>query len=172
MFILISLLVGCIKLINNYIYINNNLIYEEKLIGLQLEEDNIILENVLYSPYNYNSINNNINNINYVGNKLNISNIYLFDTKMCDKILKIINSYKYSDRIKNIINNSNKKLILNEINISNVYLLNFNKSKNNFTIYSDNKYNIFYYYTKSKNTLLIKYYLLLTMYYFVGYLID
>ncbi len=162
MFILFSLLFGCIKLINDYIYINNNLIYEEKLIGLELEENNVILENVLYSPNNNINI-NNINNINYVGNKLNISNMFLFDTKKCDNILKIVNSYKNSDNILNIINNKNNKLILNEINISKVYIFN----RNNLIIYSDNKNNISYYYIKK--SLLIKYLFLLIMYYFIEY---
>jgi hypothetical protein len=166
MLILFSLLFGCLKFINDYIYVNNNLIYEEELIGLELEEinntKNVLLNSLLYSPLNY--YNNYINKV-YVGNKLNISNIYLFDTTKCDNILKIINSYKYSDSILNIINNKNKKLILNEINISKVYL--FNKYGNNLIIYSDNKNNIFYYYIKK--SLLIKYYYLLIMYYFIKY---
>jgi hypothetical protein len=115
-----------------YYYINNNnLILEEELIGLEIEHivDNKInkIDDILYSPIT----DNKYYNMKYIGTNYNISNIYLFDKNNINSfnnVIKIVNSYKYSENILKIINNLDKKLILNEINIKNVYIININNN--------------------------------------------
>jgi hypothetical protein len=118
---------------------------EEELIGLEIEhiDNNKInkIDDILYSPLK----NNKYNNTKYIGNKNNISNIYLFDKNNLSSFnnaIKIISSYKYSKDILKIVNNYDKKLLLNEISIKNAYIININ---NNY-IYDNNMYNIILYY--------------------------
>jgi hypothetical protein len=121
-----------------YYYINNNnLILEEELIGLEIEHivDNKInkIDDILYSPIT----DNKYYNMKYIGTNYNISNIYLFDKNNINSfnnVIKIVNSYKYSENILKIINNLDKKLILNEISIKNAYIININ----NYNYYNDN----------------------------------
>jgi hypothetical protein len=112
-------------------YINYNLILEDELIGLEIEHivDNKInkINDILYSPHT----DNKYYNIKYIGSNNNISNTYLFDKNnksSFNNIIKIVNSYKYSENILNIINNLDKKLILNEISIKNAYIININNN--------------------------------------------
>ncbi len=145
----------CIKFINDYM--NFNTIFEEELIGLELEEINENkynkLNTLLYSPIT----NNKYNNSEYIGRKTNLYKIHLNNT---NNILKIVNSYKYSENILKTINNLNNKFILNEIKINNVHLLFFNDKY----IYSDNINDIAINYIYNNNKLYLVFSLLLIFY--------
>ena len=155
LFLSYSLLV-CIKFINDYM--NFNTIFEEELIGLEVEEINNKynkLDALLYSPLT----NNKYNNSEYIGRKTNLNKIHLLYSENTNNILKILNSYKYSENILKTIDNLNNKFILNEIKINNVYLLYFN----NKFIYSENKNDIAFNYIYN-NKLYLVFYLLLIFY--------
>jgi hypothetical protein len=160
---ILLLLLGYYKLIKDYLYYNNELIYENKLIGLEVEKiKNDKYETIDYILYSSES-DIKYNNMEYIGNITNLSNIYLFDkddSYYFNKIINIIKSYKYSDGIINTINKLNDKIMLNEIYINNVYIY---KGK-----YSNNKNDILLYFLKNN----IKLVILLSMIYFTIYLIE
>jgi hypothetical protein len=159
------LLLGCFKLIKDYLYYqnyfdnNDELIYENKLVGLEIEKykDNKYetIDYILYS-----SDTNIKYNAEYIGKITNLSHIYLFnkdDEFYFNKIEKIIKNYKYSENILNTIDSLNEKIILNEIFLNNVYIY---KGK-----YSDNINDIALYFSKN-NIRLIS---VLSFAYFIEY---
>jgi hypothetical protein len=159
LFIILSYaLLECAFFIKNYI--TKDILIEEELVGLEIEyvDNNKInkIDDIIYSPLK----SSKYNNTKYIGNKYNISNMYLFDKNNLNSFnnaIKIINSYKYSENILKIINSYDKKLILNEISIKNAYIININ----NKYIYDNNIYNIILYYAYNCSCIvnLIKYFL-------------
>jgi hypothetical protein len=131
-------LLGCIKLIKDYLYYqnyfenNDELIYENKLVGLEIEkienDKYKTLDSILYSPdtdIKYNA--------EYIGKITNLTRIYLFnkdDTIYFNKIENIVKSYKYSESIINTLNNLNDKILLNEICLNNVFIYRGKYSEN------------------------------------------
>ena len=164
-FINLWLLLGCFKFIKDYLYYqnyfenNNEIIYENKLVGLEVEKlkdyKYEILDSILYSPdtdIKYNA--------EYIGKITNLSHIYLFnkdDSIYLNKIKTIIKKYKYSENILNTINSLNDKIMLNEICLNNVYIY---KGK-----YSDNINDIALYFSKNNIRLMS----VLSFAYFIEY---
>ena len=127
---------GISKFIIDYLYIKNaNNIFEEKLIGYEMEE--IInfkynnLGSILYSPLS----NNKYNNLKYIGKNINIINIYINNHI----------SFKYLDDLLKIINNKTN-IILNEIDINNIYIHNniYSNNINDIALYYANINSIIY----------------------------
>lgn len=159
------LLLGCFKLIKDYLYIKNNneIIYENKLIGLEVEKlknnEYYKIDTLLYSP----DTDIQYNNIEYIGNNTNLIKIYLFykdDDFFYNRIINIVKSYKYSQSILNTINNLDEKIMLNEISINKVFIYDGK--------YSNNINDIALYYSKNNIRLVI----LLGFIYFTKYFIE
>jgi hypothetical protein len=115
--------------------------YEKKLIGLEV----IKIENNKYNKIDtllYSPDNNNIYNMEYIGNTTNLIKMHLFNKNDINNIITIIKSYKYSDNILSTIYNLDGKILLNEIDIDDVYIF-MNKYSNNindFILYYSKKY--------------------------------
>jgi hypothetical protein len=145
-------LFGISKFIMDYLYIKNSNIYEEKLIGYEVEEiiDNEYnnLGSILYSPIT----NNKYINLKYIGIEQNYNNMYIN--------LKPDKSFKYLNELLQIIN-TKTNLILNKIDINNVYI-----NDNN---YSNNKHNIAFHYANVNS---IKYLRIIIIFNLIKYFLS
>ncbi len=145
MIFLLGFITFGIKLINDYLYYINEINYENKLVGLEIENlkengEYKKIDTLLYAPDN----DKKYNNLEYIGSKTNLSKIYLFDKEdiiFYNRIINIVKSYKYSDNILKTLDSLNNRLLLNEINIKNVFIY---RDK-----YSNNKNDIILYYSKN-----------------------